>query len=532
MAYKVLLLDGIDTVCKTILEKRGIQADTAPKLAGEELLAAIADYDGIVVRSATNVDETLLKAAPRLKVVGRAGVGVDNIDITMATKMGVLVMNTPDGNTISTAEHTCGLLLSLARNIPNAVNSLKNDAWDRKKYTGSELSGKVLGVVGLGKIGSGVAERMTAFGMDVIAYDPFTTREKAQELGVRLADLDEVLSKADFLTVHTPLTEKTRGLVSRANAGKLKKGVRLVNCARGGIFDENDLVELLNDGTVGGVALDVYSIEPPDAGFAALLKHPNVVCTPHLGASTEEAQEKVAEQIAEQIADTLELKSFKGTLNGKAIALSTNKEVQPYLKLAQKLGDFVAQVVPDNTDSLEIEYVGNCAQHGEVLTDAILMGYLANYSDESVNLINARYLADFRGLRFRETLSRDSRTYSDLIRVRIAGKSRFKDFAATTFGENDYRIVEIDGFGIELSLKGIIVLYKNIDKPGMLAAVSTEMSKRDINIAALSLGRSAKGHEAITAFRVDRKLSGEELKAIDDVDGVDFAHYIEMAEAK
>lgn len=528
MAYKVLLLDGIESVCKQILESRGIEAVEAPKLAGDELLATIKDFDGVVVRSATKVNETLLKAAPNLKVVGRAGVGVDNIDIPMATKMGVLVMNTPDGNTISTAEHACGLLLSLARNIPNAVNSLKNGAWDRKKYTGSELSDKVLGVIGLGKIGSGVATRMNAFGMEVLAYDPFTTHDKAQELGVKLADLDEILAKSDFITVHTPLTEKTKGLVSKANAGKLKKGVRLVNCARGGIFEENDLVELLDEGIIGGVALDVYSTEPPPESFSALLKHPKVVCTPHLGASTEEAQEKVAEQIAAQIADTLELKSFKGTLNGKAIALSTNKEVQPYLQLAERLGDFVAQVVPDNTDSLYVEYFGTCAQHGEVLTDSILKGYLKNYSDESVNLINARYLADFRGLKVKETLSKESKTYSDLIRISIEGKSIFKQFAATNFGEGDFRIVEIDGFGIEISLEGIVVLYKNIDKPGMLAAVSSAMAARDINIAALSLGRTSKGSEAITAFRVDRKLTKEELQVIDDVDGVDFAHYVEM----
>jgi D-3-phosphoglycerate dehydrogenase / 2-oxoglutarate reductase len=529
MAYKVLLLDGIESICKEILNSRGIEALEAPKLAGQELLDTIGQYDGVVVRSATKVNETLLKAAPNLRVVGRAGVGVDNIDIPMATKMGVLVMNTPDGNTISTAEHTCGLILSLARSIPNAVSSLKNGAWDRKKYTGSELHNKTLGVIGLGKIGSGVATRMLAFGMNVVAYDPFTSHEKAQELGVKLADIDEVLAQADFLTVHTPLTEKTKGLVSKANAGKLKKGVRLVNCARGGIFEEADLVDLLNDGTIGAVALDVYSVEPPDASFAELLAHPKVVCTPHLGASTEEAQEKVAEQIAVQIADTLELKSFKGTLNGKAIALSTNTEVQPYLKLAERLGDFVAQVVPNNTDKLEISYYGNCAAHGEVLTDSLLKGYLKNYSDEAVNLINARYLADFRGLRVKESLSRDSKTYSDLIRVRIEGKSYFKEFAATTFGEKDFRIVEIDGFGIELALEGIIVLYKNIDKPGMLAAVSSAMAARGINIAALSLGRGTQGAQAITAFRVDRKLNPDELKAIDDVDGVDFAHYIEMA---
>lgn len=529
MGYKVLLLDGIESICKEILEKRGIEAVEAPKLAGSELLETIKDFDGVVVRSATKVNETLLAAAPNLKVVGRAGVGVDNIDIPTATKMGVLVMNTPDGNTISTAEHACGLILSLARSIPNAVTSLKNGAWDRKKYTGSELHNKTLGIVGLGKIGSGVATRMTAFGMNVIAYDPFTTHEKAQEMGVQLADIEEVLAKSDFLSVHTPLTDKTKGLISLENAGKLKNGVRIVNCARGGIINETDIVELLDSGVVGGIALDVYSVEPPDDSFSAMLKHPKVVCTPHLGASTEEAQEKVAEQIADQIADTLELKSFKGTLNGKAIALSTNKEVQPYLRLAEKLGDFVAQVVPDNTDQLEVEYFGKCSVHAEVLTDSMLKGYLKNYSDEAVNLINARYLADFRGLKVKETHSKETKTYSDLIRITIQGKSNFKQFAATQFGEGDYRIVEIDGYGIELSLEGIVVLYKNIDKPGMLAAVSSAMAARNINIAALSLGRSSIGSDAITAFRVDRKLSKDELQIIDDVDGVDFAHYIEMA---
>lgn len=526
MAYKVLLLDGIESICKTILNERGIEAVEAPKLAGDELFAAVADVDGIVVRSQTKVTIDLLRAAPKLQVVGRAGVGVDNIDLNAATKMGVLVMNTPDGNTISTAEHTCGLIMALARNIPNAVQSLKNGAWDRKKYTGTELDGKTLGVVGLGKIGSGVAMRMNAFGMRVIGFDPFTSAERAAELGVELADLDTVLANADFLTVHTPLNDKTRGMVSKANAHKLKTGVRLVNVARGGIFTEEDLLDLLNDGTIGGLAVDVYSTEPTPAELLPLLQHPRVVCTPHLGASTDEAQEKVAEQIAAQLADTLERKSFKGTLNGKSIALSTNREVQPYLKLAERLGSFASQVVPANNDLLHLEYSGACAQHAEVLTDAILKGFLINTTEEAVNLINARFLADSKGIKVKETSSKDSKTYADLVSIRFEKKGAFERMSATLFGENDFRITDIDGHAIEVSLDGSMMLYKNIDKPGMLAGVSATLARHQVNIAALSLGRT--GNEAVTAVKVDTDLSDAILAEVDALDGVDRVHFVRI----
>lgn len=526
MTYKVLLLDGIESVCKTLLTQRGIHAIDAPKLAGEDLLAAVADVDGIVVRSQTKVTADLLRAAPKLQVVGRAGVGIDNIDLNAATKMGVLVMNTPDGNTISTAEHTCGLILALARNIPNAVASLKHGAWDRKKYTGTELDGKVLGVVGLGKIGSGVAARMTAFGMRVIGYDPFTSAERAAELGVELSDLDTVLANADFLTVHTPLNDKTRGMVSKGNAHKLKKGVRLVNVARGGIFTEEDLLDLLNDGTIGGLAVDVYVTEPTPPELLPLLQHPKVVCTPHLGASTEEAQEKVAEQIAVQLADTLERKSFKGTLNGKSIALSTNKDVQPYLKLAERLGSFASQVAPANNDLLHLDYSGACAHHAEVLTDAILKGFLADTTDEAVNLINARYLAESKGIKIKETTTKESKTYADLVSIRFEKDGAFDRMSATLFGENDFRITDIDGHPIEVSLDGIMMLYKNIDKPGMLAAVSAIVARHGVNIAALSLGRT--GDEAVTAVRVDSDLSAAILAEVDALDGVDRVHLVRI----
>ncbi|MEX0995202.1 MAG: hydroxyacid dehydrogenase, partial [Balneolaceae bacterium] len=299
MSKKILLLDNVDPLCAEVFDQRGMKADQPGKLDNDELKKIIGEYEGIVVRSGTTVDASLLKEAKHLRVVGRAGVGVDNIDIPAATAQGVLVMNTPDGNTISTAEHTCGLMLALARNIPEAVSRVKSGGWDRKKFMGTELHGKMLGIIGLGKIGTEVALRMKHFGMKIQAYDPFATREHAEDVGVELVNLDTLLETTDFLTVHTPLTDKTEGIISLKNADKLKKGIRLINCARGGIFKETDLLPLIEKGIVAGLGVDVYSEEPPGEELHELLKHPAVVCTPHLGASTEVAQEKVAKQIAE-----------------------------------------------------------------------------------------------------------------------------------------------------------------------------------------------------------------------------------------
>ena len=528
MSSKVLVLDKIDDICKQILEERGLNVTVDEGLDDDALVETLKDKDAVIIRSATKIREPVIKKLSNVRVIGRAGVGVDNIDVDAATKHGILVMNTPDGNTISTAEHTCGLILSMARNIPNAVDSLKNGRWDRKKYQGSELHGKKLGIVGLGKIGAEVSRRMQAFGMDIIAYDPFTTKERAQELGVELREVEDLLGEADFLTVHTPLTEKTKGLVSLKNADKLKKGIRLVNCARGGIYEEEDLLELLDKGYVGGAALDVYSQEPPDEKLYELLKHPQIICTPHLGASTEEAQEKVAEQVARQVADALEGKGYKGSLNGKSIALSTNKEVQPFLDVAQRLGEFVAQIAPKNQDTIDLSYSGTCAKHSDVLTDAFLTGFLDESIDEMVNLINARYHADERGLKIRESQSKESNIYSDLITVDLSKEAIFHHFSATPFRDGDKRLVDINGFGIELSLNGNIVLWQNEDKPGMLAAASTKLAENNVNIANLSLGRTTKDKDAITAFTVDSPLKAEDIQALEDIDGVHNVQYVSL----
>lgn len=529
MSFKVLLLDGVDPICGDIFNQRGIQVDQPGKLTEEELFSKIADYDGMVVRSATTVTPKLLEKATNMRVVGRAGVGVDNIDISSATAKGVLVMNTPDGNTISTAEHTCGMIIALSRNIPIAVATVKGGGWNRKAYMGTEVHGKTLGIVGLGKIGSEVAKRMLAFGMEIQAYDPFSTEEHAQEIGVKLVELDELLSTSDYLTVHTPLTEKTKGLVSLKNEAKLKKGIRLVNCARGGIYEESDLPQLLDNGVVGGVALDVYSTEPPTEELYKVLSHPNIICTPHLGASTEEAQEKVAEQIASQMADALENKNYKGSLNGKSISLLTNKEVQPYLQLAEKLGHMIIQLSPDHANDFEFEYAGDSAKYADVLTDGILTGMLSEYIDDAINLINARVYADQRGFNIKEVTTNKTKTYSDLVTIRLPKGAEYTSISATVFGEEDYRIVEIDNYGIELRLEGDLILYQNEDKPGKLASVSGLLADKGINIAALSLGRSGKGSNAITAVAVDKHLDESERSSIQSMDGIKNVRYVSLS---
>lgn len=528
MAYKVLLLDNVDPRCEEVFEERGIEAVRNTGLSPDEILEEISGYDGIVVRSSTKVTGDLLEAGDTLKVVGRAGVGVDNIDIPAATSQGILVMNTPDGNTISTAEHTCGMILALSRNIPQSVAKVKSGGWDRKKYMGAEVHGKTLGIVGFGKIGTEVARRMQQFGMTVQAYDPFAAKEKAEQAGVELVELDELLGSSDYLSVHTPLTEKTRGMVSREHADKLKKGIRLINCARGGIYKEEDLPGLIDDGILSGVALDVYSKEPPGEELQEILTHPQIICTPHLGASTEEAQEKVAEQIAHQMADALEKKNFKGSLNGKSISLITNKEVQPYLELAERLGSVAIQLAPEHSSHFSFEYSGTCAKYAEVLTDSILKGMLKHQVSEAVNLINARHYAEERGFNIRETTGTEVKTFHDLVTVKLDEDALYQTISATNFGSDDYRIVEIDGFGIELRLEGDILLYRNIDKPGMLAAVSGALASQDINIASLSLGRTGKGSNAITAVSVDKHMNDGELQPILELEGVEDLKYISL----
>ncbi|MGM0587030.1 MAG: phosphoglycerate dehydrogenase [Bacteroidota bacterium] len=531
-SQQVLVLDNVAPVCAQRLEERGLQPIIHKSIPDDpaERKNLLNSIHAMVLRSATTVDPHLIAEIPNLKVIGRAGVGVDNIDIDAATASGVLVMNTPDGNTISTAEHTCGMILALHRNIPQSVAKVKSGGWDRKKYMGTEIHDKKLGIVGLGKIGSEVARRMQSFGVDIFAYDPYTSRERAEEMDITLLELDELLATVDILTVHTPLTDATRNMISLEKKELLKKGIRLVNCARGGIIKEEDLPELIDQGYVAGAALDVYTSEPPHEALLEILKHPDIICTPHLGASTEEAQEKVATQIADQIADALAGKGFKGSLNGKSIALSTKKEVQPLLHLSKYLGAIGAQLNPPNNDVFHFEFSGHCAEHAEVLSDALLTGLLNHYIEEKVNLINARTLAEKRGLQVSETKTKSTQTFNDLVTIHLPEGSPYRTISGTVFGDQDYRIVDIDGFGVELRLEpGQLVLYKNIDQPGMLAAVSSTLADEEINIGSLSLGRGQKGSQAITALVIDRPLTEQEIQLVRSINGVQSLRYISLS---
>ncbi|MDA0671753.1 MAG: phosphoglycerate dehydrogenase [Bacteroidetes bacterium] len=526
---RFLLLDNVDPVCAKTLAERGYEADQPSGWSEDDLKREISKYAGLVVRSGTQVDEALLEHATDLQVIGRAGVGVDNIDLAAATTRGVLVMNTPDGNTISTAEHTCGMILSLARNIPEAVARVKGGGWDRKAFMGSEVYGKTLGIIGLGKIGSEVARRMSAFGMTIVGFDPFATQEHADEFGIKLMSLEEVLGAADFLTVHTPLTDKTRGLISAKNKTLLKPGVRLVNCARGGIITEMDLPELLDEGIVSGVALDVYSGDFGGDELREVLAHPAVVCTPHLGASTEEAQEKVAEQIAHQLADAIENTSYKGSVNAKSVALLANPDVKPFLVMAERLGAMCGQLIKEHAGDLKVEYTGQCAKFADLLTDGILKGMLTPYISGSVNLINARTYANERGFSVSETTTTAKGQYNDLVRVTLEENDVYHTLTATLFGGEDPRVVGIDNFQIELRLEGELLVYQNQDIPGMLASVSGALASREINIGALSLGRSSKGERALTVLQVDRALDEDDLAAIQGIDGVENVHVCSLS---
>ena len=522
MANRVLVTDAVDPVCIEMLEAEGFVADVQVKRSNDELKKLAADADGWIIRSGTRITSDLIEAAPRLKVIGRAGVGVDNIDLEAATRRGVLVINAPDGNTISTAEHTCAMLLSLARLIPQANASLTDGKWDRKSFTGSEVYEKVLGIVGLGKIGRAVAERMKSFGMQLIGYDPVLSREVAERIGVELVSLDELFAKSDFITFHTPLNDSTRGMLNSRTLTLCKQGVRIINCARGGIVDEADLLDALESGKVGGAALDVYSTEPPPPALEKLIRHPNVISTPHIAASTEEAQEKVARQVTEQVILALKGEPVTTPVNGGAIRVASKREVQPYLKLADKLGQIAAQLCEGRLRSMSVRCSGEIPRrYAEVLTVSAVKGLLGIWINEPVNLINAPILAEEIGLQIEESRDTAKTNYSNLIEVGVETENGSHVVAGTIFNDSDPRIVRINDYSVEVRPEGHLLLYKNVDMPGMLASVGTVLADARINIGALALGRAEKGAMALTVISVDEYIPEPVLERIGAIQGVE-----------
>lgn len=508
MSHKVLITDAL---APQGMERLGTYADLAvdvrPGLSIEELSQVIAPYHGLIIRSGTKVTKAVIAAAPNLRVIGRAGIGVDNIDVEAATKQGIVVMNTPGGNNVTTAEHALSLLLALARNIPQANASIKAGRWEREKFTGSEVCNKVLGVVGLGSIGTIVAERALGLRMQVVAYDPFVTSEAAAKLRVELVDLEELYARADFITVHTPLTKETRGLIGAAAFVKMKKGVRIVNCARGGIVDEEALLHAITSGKVTGAALDVFADEPPPMTHP-LLQLDQVICTPHLGAATDEAQINVAVAIADQVAHFLSQGVIQNAVNFPSLTAKMLTILQPYLVLGEKLGSFLAQIATAPPLEVQVEYSGEIVAYDVTpATAAVLRGLLSPVLELPLNYVNAPLIARERGIRVVESRSSQPSDFLNSMTVRVMSETGVSTIEGAVFSNKAVRLVRVNDFYLEAVPEGYILVLHNRDVPGVVGAVGTLLGQRGINIAGLELGRERIGGIALSLIHVDGQVS-------------------------
>lgn len=518
--YRILVSDPIsEEGLQKLIESPEVELDIRPGLDRETLISIIGQYDALLVRSQTKVTADIIAAGKKLKAIGRAGVGVDNIDVEAATRHGVVVVNAPDGNTISTAEHTFAMLMALARHIPQACASIKSGKWDRKSFVGVELRGKTLGIVGLGRIGTEVAKRAMAFGMRVLAYDPFLTRERANQLGVETASVDELCARADFITVHTPLTKETRHLIGPAQFAKMKPGVRVLNCARGGIIDEKALLEALERGIVAGAALDVFEEEPPKDN--PLLALDQVIATPHLGASTVEAQINVAIDVGEEILNILQGRPFKNAVNLPSLPADVLRAVQPYLTLGEKLGQLVSQLTEGRLSGIEIVYGGNVSER-EVspITRTILKGILAYHHGDEVNYVNAPFVAEELGIKVVETKAGKHRVFNDWIGVTLTTESGTHSGAGTLFNGLGPRIVQIDGYSVDVPPEGKFLITRHIDQPGIIGHVGTILGGAGVNIAAMQVGRREIGGQAVMVLAVDKPVDADILAKIERVPGI------------
>ncbi|KUR72866.1 3-phosphoglycerate dehydrogenase [Novosphingobium fuchskuhlense] len=515
---RVLISDKMDPNAARIFEEKGCQVDVITGETPEQLIARIGEYDGLAIRSSTKVTKAILDAATNLKVIGRAGIGVDNVDIPYASGRGVVVMNTPFGNSITTAEHAIALMFALARQIPEANAQTQAGLWPKNGFMGVEVTGKTLGLIGAGNIGSIVASRALGLKMKVVAYDPFLTPERAIEMGVEKADLETLLAKVDFITLHTPLTSETKNILSRENLGKTKKGVRIINCARGGLIDEAALKDLMDAGHIAGAALDVFETEP--AKESPLFGTPNFICTPHLGASTTEAQVNVALQVAEQMAEFLTTGGVTNALNMPSLSAEEAPKLKPYMALAERLGSLVGQLAHDNLTKIAIEVEGAAAQlNQKPITGAVLAGLMKQYS-QTVNMVNAPFLAKERGLDVREVRHDREGIYHTLVRVTVGTAQGDRSVAGTLFGNGDPRLVEIFGIGIEADLAGDMLYIVNTDAPGFIGSIGTLLGKSGINIGTFHLGRREAGGEAVLLLSVDSPVSEAVLAEARTVPGV------------
>ncbi|MEC8026395.1 MAG: phosphoglycerate dehydrogenase [Pseudomonadota bacterium] len=523
---KVLISDNLSPAAADIFRDRGIEVDVDTKLSVEELHTKIAGYDGLAVRSATKATAELIAAADRLKVIGRAGIGVDNIDIDAATQHGVVVMNTPFGNAVTTAEHAIAMMMAVARQIPAADQSTQAGKWEKSAFMGAELTGKRLGLIGCGNIGSIVADRAQGLKMKVMAFDPFLTEGRAQELGVAKVELDELLAAADFITLHTPLTDSTRDIIDANALNKTKKGVRIINCARGGLIVEEALRAALDSGHVAGAAIDVFAVEP--AKDNVLFGAPNLVATPHLGAATMEAQEKVALQVAEQMADYLLTGAVTNAINMPSVSAEEAPVLKPYMRLGELLGGFLGQVTRSGIKSVTLEFSGLAASLNTGPVTAATLAGLLRPSADTVNMVNAGQLAHDRGITVSVTRTDRPTDYNTVLTVSIDLGDRSRTVSGTLIGGDKPRLVEVQGISVEAEFGGHMLYIRNWDKPGFIGSLGSLLGEQDVNIATFHLGRSAPGGEAIALVEVDGPVPDPlmgQIRALPQVVRADGLHF-------
>jgi D-3-phosphoglycerate dehydrogenase len=525
---KVVVADPIHEAGIELLQRERINVVVATEAEREELMEEIADADALLVRSRTKVTREVIEKARRLKVIGRAGVGVDNIDLEAATERGILVVNAPEASTITVAEHTMGLILALARRIPFADASLKSGRWEKKKFLGCELRGKTLGIIGLGRIGTQVALKAKAFGMRIIAYDPYISEDYGRELGIQVTSFDRVIAEADFITLHVPLTEKTRGIIGEREIEKMKQGVYIINCARGGVVKEEALVKGLKSGKVAGAALDVFEVEPPIG--RPVLEAENVVVTPHLGASTEEAQRYASTIACEEVIKALRNEAPRNVVNMPAFAPEVIEKLRDYLMLAELLGRFAVQLIKGRMRDVTITFCGTLAETKdlEVLSNAALSGLLSPILTESVNLLNAPLVAKNRGIRVTQGRREDAEKYGNLIILGVKTNKEETVVKGSLLGEREARIVDVDGYALDLMPRGRILIVRHEDKPGMIGRVALCLGNNAINIASMQVGRKEKGGVQLMALMVDQRVPKRVIKEITGIKGVMDAVAVEL----
>lgn len=526
---KVLISDNLAPIGAKILTDAGIEVDTNTGLSPEELAKIISAYDGLVIRSATKVTEEIIAAADNLKVVGRAGIGLDNVNIPAASKKGIIVMNAPDGNATTAAEHAIAMMMSLTRNIPQATASMKDGKWEKKKFSGREVTGKTLGIVGIGRIGAIVSDRAKGLRMKVIAFDPHMPKDIVDKLGVELVSLDELCKRSDYISVHVPFLKETAKLISTEKFKLMKPTTYFIDCARGGVVDEVALYEALKNKTIAGAALDVFDVEPTTKENTPLLSLDNFICTPHLGASTAEAQENVAIAIAEQMADYLNTGSITNAVNVPSVSAEVMKQVGPYLTLMDRLGAFHMQIAKGGIEEININYVGELAAVNVTpITVSFLKGLFTPILKEAVNFINAPMIAKDRGIKVTESKSNDSDDFTNLIKVTVKTTEGENVLVGTVFGKSEPRMVRLNTFRLEALPAGPLLYVHNADVPGVIGALGTAIGKFGVNIRNMTVGAEAERGQNVILLNTDRLLSSEELEVVRRLDNVSQAMALDM----